>query len=51
VQTPIDIFVGAVSGPAIVGALATQIAWAIALGLTARWTFDLGVRRLVVQGG
>jgi len=51
VQTPIDIFVGAVSGPAIVGALVTQIAWAIALGLAARWTFDLGVRRLVVQGG
>ena len=51
VQTPIDIFVGTVSGPAIVGALVTQIAWAIALGLAARWTFDLGVRRLVVQGG
>lgn len=51
VQTPIDIFVGALSGPALAGAIATQIVWALALALVARWTFELGVRRLVVQGG
>jgi ABC-2 type transport system permease protein len=51
VQTPIDIFVGTVSGPAIAGAIATQIVWALVLAAVARWTFELGVRRLVVQGG
>jgi len=51
VQTPIDIFVGAATGPAMGGAIATQIGWLIVLGVFARWTFGLGVRRLVVQGG
>src|SRR5207244_8238103 len=51
VQTPIDIFVGALSGPAIVGALATQIEWARARGLTGRRSLGIGVRRLVVSGG
>jgi ABC-2 type transport system permease protein len=51
VQTPIDVFLGTLSGPALAGALLTQAAWAIALGLAAVWIFERGARRLVVQGG
>jgi ABC-2 type transport system permease protein len=51
IQTPIDIFVGVTAGPAAVGALLTQLAWAVVLLLAARAVFALGVRRLVVQGG
>lgn len=51
VQIPIDIFIGATSGPAILAALGTQLAWAIALVVVAQYVFSLGVRRLVVQGG
>src|SRR5919108_5756259 len=49
VQTPIDVFVGKLNGPALVGALLTQAAWAIVLGLAAVWVFERGARRLVVQ--
>ena len=51
VQTPIDVSVGALAGPALIGALLTQAAWAVALGLAAVWLFERGTRRLVVQGG
>jgi viologen exporter family transport system permease protein len=51
VQTPVDIFIGRTAGPDVVVALATQLAWAIALVLASRGVFALGVRRLVVQGG
>lgn len=50
-QLPIDIFVGAVTGPEILGTLALQLAWAVALLAAAQAVFTLGVRRLVVQGG
>ena len=50
-QLPVDIFVGAVTGPEIVGTLAVQLAWAVALLATAQAVFVLGARRLVVQGG
>lgn len=51
IQTPVDIFVGAVSGQAILLALARQLGWAVALLGLAYWLFSLGTRRLVVQGG
>jgi ABC-2 type transport system permease protein len=51
VQLPIDIFVGRAAGLDVLGVLATQAAWAIALLFIAARLFELGVRRLVVQGG
>ena len=51
IQIPVDIFVGRVTGPDLVIALATQLGWAVALLMAARGVFTLGVRRLVVQGG
>ncbi len=50
-QLPIDIFVGAATGPEILATLTVQLAWALALLAAARGVFALGVRRLVVQGG
>jgi ABC-2 type transport system permease protein len=50
-QVPIDIFVGRTAGPDVIAALATQLAWAVALVALAAWLFGRGVRRLVVQGG
>jgi len=50
-QLPIDIFVGAVQGPAILATLALQLAWAVALLAAAQAVLRIGVRRLVVQGG
>ncbi|MGH8885811.1 MAG: ABC transporter permease [Egibacteraceae bacterium] len=50
-QTPIDVFVGAVRGPAVLTALAAQAGWLVALLLLGRALFAAGTRRLVVQGG
>ncbi|MGH8906322.1 MAG: ABC transporter permease [Egibacteraceae bacterium] len=50
-QIPIDVFVGAVSGAGVAGALAAQAAWLVALLGAGRALFAAGVRRLVVQGG
>jgi ABC-2 type transport system permease protein len=50
-QIPIDIFVGAASGPQILAGLSVQLAWAIVLLVGARIVFAAGVRRLEVQGG
>lgn len=50
-QMPIDIFVGAVDGSEVLTTLVVQLAWAAALLVAARYLFDLGARRLVVQGG
>lgn len=50
-QTPIDIAVGAIRGPAVLAALATQAGWLAGLLLLGRTVFAAGTRRLVVQGG
>lgn len=50
-NSPAEIYLGVVSGPALAGTLALQLFWAAALvGLT-RLVLAAGVRRLVVQGG
>jgi ABC-2 type transport system permease protein len=51
IQVPVDIFVGRLTGPDLLFALATQLGWAVVLLLAARSVFAIGVRRLVVQGG
>jgi ABC-2 type transport system permease protein len=51
-QVPIDVFLGKHDGPAgLLGALAFQAAWALALLGLGRVVLASGVRRLVVQGG
>jgi ABC-2 type transport system permease protein len=50
-NTPTEIYLGIVSGPSLLGALALQAFWALALVVACRVTLAAGVRRLVVQGG
>lgn len=51
INTPTEVYLGIVSGPSLVGALALQAFWAAALIAACRLTLAAGVRRLVVQGG
>jgi ABC-2 type transport system permease protein len=50
-QVPIDVFLGKHHGLGLLGALAFQLAWALALLGLGRLLLAAGVRRLVVQGG
>jgi ABC-2 type transport system permease protein len=51
VQTPADIFVGKVSGLAVVSALALQAFWAVALLGLSQVVVVLATRRVTAQGG
>ena len=51
VNTPVEIYLGLLGGPAIARALLTQVFWAVILTLTARAIMRAGVRHLVIQGG
>jgi ABC-2 type transport system permease protein len=48
---PISIYIGTLSGDAIVRALGFQAVWAVALVLVSRWAWSQVHRRLIVQGG
>jgi viologen exporter family transport system permease protein len=50
-QLPVDVFVGASTGTELVGTLAMQAGWAIALVAACQLVFSRGTRKLVVQGG
>jgi ABC-2 type transport system permease protein len=50
-QTPVDVWLGKRTGLALVGFVALQAAWAIALLGLGRFVFARGTRKLVVQGG
>lgn len=50
-QTPINIFLEKYFGTELVGALALQAMWALALLLAGRWLLSIATRRLVTQGG
>jgi viologen exporter family transport system permease protein len=50
-QLPVDVFVGASTGTELVGTLAMQAGWAIALVAACQVVFSRGTRKLVVQGG
>jgi ABC-2 type transport system permease protein len=50
-QTPGDVFVGRLEGAAVVGPIALQAFWAIALLLAARLATLLATRHVVIQGG
>jgi ABC-2 type transport system permease protein len=51
IQVPIDIYLGKHHGAALVGVLALQVAWALALLGLARLVLEAGTRKLVIQGG
>jgi ABC-2 type transport system permease protein len=50
-ETPVQIWLGILSGPAGMSALAQQACWAVLLTLIARLMLTAGVRKLVIQGG
>jgi ABC-2 type transport system permease protein len=51
VQAPIEVFLGQARGLELVGLLALQAFWAVALLLLGRLVLRSGMRKLVVQGG
>lgn len=51
VDTVVEVYLGIAAGPALLGALALQAAWALALLLAGRAVLALGVRRLTLLGG
>jgi ABC-2 type transport system permease protein len=51
VNTPVEIYLGVLSGPALVQALLVQLFWFGTLCIIGAITFRAGVRRLVITGG
>jgi len=51
VNTPLEIFLGQLSGPQIAFALLNQFFWALALLGIGQFVLNRGVHRLVIQGG
>jgi ABC-2 type transport system permease protein len=51
IQVPVDVWLGKHQGPALVGVLAVQAAWVVALLAAGRAVMAQAVTRVVVQGG
>ena len=51
VNTPIEVYLGVLSGPALAQALLTQVMWFAILTAACWLVMRAGVRRLVIQGG
>ena len=51
VNTVIEIYLGLLSGPALIQALLIQVMWALLLTVLGQIVLQAGVRRLVIQGG
>lgn len=51
VNTPIEVYLGLLTGEALLVALATQALWAVVLALMGHVVLQQGVRKLVIQGG
>jgi len=51
IQTPVDVWLGKREGAALVGMLALQLAWALALLAIGRFLLARATRKLVIQGG
>jgi ABC-2 type transport system permease protein len=51
INTPIEVYLGLLTGPDLVAALGMQLGWAIGLTLLGQATLRRGVRKLVIQGG
>lgn len=51
INTVVEIFLGSLSGPAVVQVLLLQVIWFLGLSLLAQLILKAGIRRLVIQGG
>ena len=51
VQVPVEVLLGKHTGAGLLGVLATQAAWALALAVAGRLVLARAVRKVVVQGG
>lgn len=51
VNTVVEIYLGLLDGPAMLAALASQLAWGVALTAACMLALRAGVRRLVILGG
>ena len=51
VNTLIEVYLGVLEGPALLGALLAQVAWFISLTIACKLVLRAGVRHLVIQGG
>ena len=51
IQLPVNVYLGKYTGLELVGILALQAAWALALLGLARLVIAAGTRKLVIQGG
>jgi ABC-2 type transport system permease protein len=50
-QVPVEVWLGKHTGSGLVGVLALQAVWLVALALAGRWVMSVAMRRVVVQGG
>ena len=51
INTPVEIYLGLVTGRTLLSALAAQLGWGLALYVVSRLVLAAGVKKLVVQGG
>jgi viologen exporter family transport system permease protein len=51
INTVVEVYLGLLTGPALLSALAAQLLWAFLLYALARLVLAAGVRKLVIQGG
>ena len=51
INTVVEVYLGLVRGPALLGALALQAMWLVVLYLVAHLLLAAGVKKLVIQGG
>ena len=51
VNTLVEIYLGVLTGPALLQALLSQLGWAVGLIVVGQWVLRAGLRRLVIQGG
>lgn len=51
VTAPVEIYLGLVNGPALLGTLAVQALWVVILYGVSQLGLNAGVRKLVIQGG
>jgi ABC-2 type transport system permease protein len=51
VNTPVEIYLGLLDGPALLGALGVQVAWFVILYILAQIILAAGIKKLVIQGG
>ena len=51
INAVIEVYLGVLTGPALLQVLLGQLLWVVILVIAARLTLRAGVRQLVIQGG